>query len=346
MQTETSNVATRARLNAGRQWIGIRNLEFIEEVQPRAGLDRGWVNDLSRFRLEGSEFPPIRVYQTPDGRLIPGEGHHRSMAMASAGEDQILCNVVDGTMEDAIIFAAGSNRSNGVKPMGPKDITKAVEMLLSLDAWWGRSDNSIANHVGTNRGKVKTIRSRICAMTGRSAPEFAEASNGRTVRYWRGTKNASVLTRQISRKDDGRYRASVDGKFIHGTTPESVREQLEQKAEEAASRKVSLSYSAIKGRLNQLGFQAVFEKGLYPGLSAFHYPGLVASPCDLKDKVALPVAVASLIAARRLKEPGARLVIICYACDGGMSRRSIDLYRAEGFEFLTPEELTESLKES
>jgi hypothetical protein len=124
--------ATKARLSEGRQWIGIKNLLTPETVQPRAGIDKDWVASLQAFRVEGSEFPPARVYQLPDGSLILSEAHHRRWALLGNNETDMLCEVVDGSMEDAIVYAAGSNTSNGVKPMGPKDITAALKVMGRL----------------------------------------------------------------------------------------------------------------------------------------------------------------------------------------------------------------------
>ena len=80
---------------------------------------------------------------TDDGRLL-GEN-----------EADMLCEIIDGTMEEAIVYAAGSNKSNGVKPMSPTDVTKAIEMLFGIESWWNRSDNRVSIHVGCGPQKSK-----------------------------------------------------------------------------------------------------------------------------------------------------------------------------------------------
>jgi hypothetical protein len=159
-------------LKPGKQWIGLEHLTWDEAVQPRAAVDRAWASELTGFLKEGSAFPPIDVFQLEDGTLLPASGHHRAIATGSAGESQILCEVRNGTREDAIVFAAGSNKSNGVKPMGPKDVTKAVEMLFSIEGWWEKTDNQIADHAGTSKAKVRKIRDRINERDGRKLPDF------------------------------------------------------------------------------------------------------------------------------------------------------------------------------
>ena len=48
--------ATKARLTPGRKWIGIKNLEAPDELQPRAGIDKDWVSQLEGFRRDGLNF--------------------------------------------------------------------------------------------------------------------------------------------------------------------------------------------------------------------------------------------------------------------------------------------------
>jgi hypothetical protein len=87
------------------------------------------------------------------------------------------------------------------------------------------------------------------------------------------------------------------------------------------------------------------KSGVYPGVRASYRAGVTCCPCDFSTNEDLRLAIANLIAARRYKgDLTARMVVLCHPEDG--PAKLMDLYRAEGFEFLTPEELTESLKES
>lgn len=352
---ETSGAKAKGLLKPGRQWIGINNIILDEKFQPRAKTDFEWVHDLSGFRKDGSEFPPVKVYQLPDGRLVAASGFHRIPAMKMAGEDQILCDVVDGTEEDAIVFAAGSNKGNGVKPMGPKDITKAVEMLLAT-AWWSRSNMSIADHVGCSSTKVKAIRTRLSAQTGKPLPENVEDKQGRSVAYKKATSPGTPrkITRTRGRK--GRpgvhggsyhYQATYRGKGITATTYEAVEKKLNKLIEADKSK---MTMPAMKTALvNTMGFDHVYgqSEGMarrsFPGLFSYYLKNTLCTPCDFANPDAITSAVGRLIAARRYRgNLSARMVVLCYPEDG--PAKVLDLYRAEGFEFLTPEELAESLK--
>ena len=56
----------------------------------------------------------------------------------------------------------------------------------------------------------------------------------------------------------------------------------------------------------------------------------------------LPSTIGSLRAAGRHTAADSRMIVVCYPDDG--SKRILDLFRADGIEFMTPEELVELLK--
>lgn len=343
-QNTTGQVINKARLTPGRQWVAINNIEWPVEVQPRAGIDMEWVRQLSEFRKEGSEFPPIKVFQTPEGRLIGAEGHHRSLAMFKADEDQILCDVVDGTMEDAIVYAAGSNRSNGVKPMGPKDITKAIEMLLAIDDWWRKSTTIIAKHVGCSSNKVTKIRARISAETGKPLPEIVETCNGGKKPRKRARGNEPRKISRCQDKPGGKtyYRTRYKNQEIRGETPEEVQNKMNLLINKDSFK---LAPRSIDAFLEHNGFaKAGFKSKEHPGLSGiYRRNSRLCSSCDFVDVNSLPLCIGRLVGGRRHgNDLAVRMIVLCYPEDG--PQKVIDLYRAEGFEFLTPEELAEELK--
>ncbi len=340
--------ATKARLSEGRQWIGIKNLEAPDEVQPRAGIDKDWVSQLATFRREGSEFPPARAYQLPDGRLILAEGHHRRWALLGENEADMLCDVVDGTMEEAIVYAAGSNKSNGVKPMSPKDVTKALEMLLAVDKWWHYSNQKIADHVGCSCGKVFAIMTRISRETGKEIPRTKEAIDG-------SVRNNFIRhnSRQVAiYKNSGQhfYRASYKGNRFFGSTQKEVREKLQLVFSEEDKR-VNL-IAKVGGIIRRHGFKSFNWNGKkYPGITGHYSDGIVAIPCDFKKRDSLLESVGSLeflliaigksIAGRQKNRQTFRSVIVCYRNDG--PKEAIELFEQAGYEFMTPDELIASL---
>jgi hypothetical protein len=344
MKTTTTEGVNKARLTPGQQWVGIKNIILDERMQPRHETDFKWMSELTAFRKDGSEFPAVRVYQLPDGRLFAASGHHRIPAMQHANEEQVLCDVVDGTEEDAIVFAAGSNKGNGVKPMGPKDITKAVEMLLAIDAWWEKGNPSIGRHVGCSNGKVAKIRSRFAEHHSKELPEVVERSNGvfQPYRTFMTTGKKKITKRRYLNGKVSGVQTKHRGRTIYAPTDEVLQAKIDA-IMEAESRR--LTAKGLDQVLLRNGFVKLLPMSGYGGIGGVKSRGSVmCTPCDCKVVESIPQAIGKLIAVRRYKgDLTARMVVLCYPEDG--PAKVLDLYRAEGFEFLTPEELIESLKE-
>ena len=157
------------------------------------------------------------------------EGHHRRWALLGAGEAEMLCEVVDGTMEDAIEHAAGSNKSNGVKPMGPKDVTRAVEMILTLDRWWNKSEAVIGRRIGCSSGKVASIRKRMSDATGKVINVLVEyeRNDQRGNRYVK--KRSNNRQRDVAISSCGSiFQGTYKNKKYYAKTVELLKSKLEQ----------------------------------------------------------------------------------------------------------------------
>ena len=81
---------------------------------------------------------------------------------SACGNEHIACDVRDGTLSDAILYAAGANKLHGLRRTNA-DKRRAVEMVLGCDKWAGRSDRWIADQVGVNDHTVAKIRCVISA---------------------------------------------------------------------------------------------------------------------------------------------------------------------------------------
>jgi hypothetical protein len=352
-------------LRQGKQMIAIKNIVFDPALQPRENVDNAWSNDLSRFAKEGSAFPPIRVFQLNDGTLLAAEGWHRRDATVSIGAVDMLCEVVNGTREDAIVWAAGSNKSNGVRPMGPKDITKAVEMLFEIEKYRSASALSISVIVGCTSAKVSGIRNRMISEGQLKAPDFYVDKSGRNTKGIRphGIPTVSPVFR------GGRplgFQAKWCGKQYYGHTEDEVREKIREAKEQGDKKKHK--FNSMKNFCSRYGFVSIFGhhangNGIYPGISkVWHRPGVICVFCDFSDRNTLLKAVGTIdtaidiqnaeklltargqiVAAEYKKELGCRKVIICYKEDGPFYL--MELFKAAGFEFMTPDELIDSLKE-
>lgn len=377
--------ASKVRLRPGIQWLGLHILILDEKFQPRGETNLKWCNYLSARHKEGSVFDPIVVFQLPDGRLVVVAGFHRYTALQLAGETDIRCDVRNGTEEEAIVFAAGSNRdADGKRKMTDGDITKAVEMLFQIESWWTTSNSLVAEHVGCSNAKVGMIRARISLETGRSIPDRILTSRGNTLlrkgrHQLRQPEDAEKLTVYVVKDEE--YAAGVkfqcstrvtdsDGKLrvrtVTGPTEESVRAKLRLLLEENIQNKQvvrarqQLRRAKVGEFLKRRAFKGLVKGGnnhRYPGIVGWYRPGMVIVACEFAGNhqlpqaigvaeraiVALDIAAGQSIACQALsRDASARKIILCYKEDGPFWL--IDLYRQAGFEFMTPDELIESLK--
>jgi len=223
-------------MKPGVQWIRIDRLTFDPDCQPRFDTNRDYASKLAAFVIGGTVFPACAGFQSPDGTIYMGEGFHRRDAMHGAGKTDMLVDLKNGTKQDAIIFAAGSNNKaiGGPLFMSDKDITRAVEMLLAIDEWWLRTDRSIARYVGCSDKKVAQIRARLSIQNGRLIHPKVEFPDGRS----RARNNSASESRTIIPHAGGGYRASYKGKRVCGATPEIVRAKLNEAMEASPPQKL------------------------------------------------------------------------------------------------------------
>jgi len=347
--------ATKARLSPGRQWIGIKNLEAPDELQPRAGIDKDWVSQLEGFRRDGSEFPPARVYQLADGRLMLAEGHHRRWALLGAGESDMLCEVVDGTMEDATEHAAGSNKSNGVKPMGPKDVTKAIEMLLSVGAWQKRSALMIARKVGCSPAKATLLKKLWFRNRGTEIPDEEINGSFRKATIWNPRQGGypPIFTKKDPEGGESHgVRCKVFRKWVTAKTEPELKARVDEILNDRVKQKRTLNSSNLRSLLKPFGFKSLGHKTVSSlKMACLWGPGVICTWADLEGANEiyacvgllniLSVAAGKLKAAQRLSPLDSRLVIIGYKdCT---NNSIIELFEDAGYEFMTPDELIKSL---
>lgn len=334
--------ATKARLNEGRQWIGIKNLEAPDEVQPRASIDKDWVSQLVTFRREGSEFPPARVYQLPDARLILAEGHHRRWALLGDNEADMLCDVVDGTMEEAIVHASGSNKSNGVKPMSAKDIKKATWMLFRADnSWLHKPAKSIAAHIGNSY--VTAAKHRLEY----AAEHHIKIEEIETTRGFVPVEKCSVRSRMRKVGEDGHV--SYRGKQYH-----VGREHANERIDvvnllngSAVHGRWQLSGDAIRNRLLKIGIHARLSLNKSSSMLGTcviidHVAAIsrFVRTRNSKDSYKFASACWFALANREVHCPKGRAIIVGYEMPNG---KSADVARSYGIELMEPDELIKSL---
>ena len=126
-------------------------------TQVRAVIDPDVVDDYAQRLQEGVEFPPVVVFRDGSGTHL-ADGFHRVPAHRRAGRTEIAAHVHDGTVQDALWFALGANRTHGHR-LTCADKAHAVK--LALAAWPDRSQRRIGDQVGCSHQYVGKIRAQV-----------------------------------------------------------------------------------------------------------------------------------------------------------------------------------------
>lgn len=126
----------------------------IADLQARAATDDKTIEEYSENVTAGEKFPPVVVFH--DGKkYYLADGFHRYFGFKKAGLLDILADVRSGSRKDALWFAAGANKTHGLK-RSPADKRHAVELALRERP--ELSDRSVAQHVGVSNTFVGEVR--------------------------------------------------------------------------------------------------------------------------------------------------------------------------------------------
>ena len=141
----------------------ISDIKRNPATQPRTKMDMATVEEYSESLKGGSKFPPLVVFKVNDEYILV-DGYHRHWAAHSAGIKKYYCEVHEGTMRDAILFASGVNATHGLRRTN-EDKRRAVERLLVDDEWGKWSDNKIAEICNVSHPFVGKLRGNSCNVT-------------------------------------------------------------------------------------------------------------------------------------------------------------------------------------
>ena len=125
-------------------------------LQSRVEISEDAVTEYANDITNGDIFPPVLVYF--DGiHFYLADGYHRYHAHKRAGKVSIACEVVNGTLRDAIYRSTGVNAKNGMRPTYA-DRRKSVMTLLDDFEWSMKNNTEIAKHVGVSVSFVSNLR--------------------------------------------------------------------------------------------------------------------------------------------------------------------------------------------
>ena len=122
--------------------VNVNAITIDGGTQSREKLDEMTVAEYTELIKEGTEFPPISVVSDGNEYYL-ADGFHRLMAAKKAGKASINCDVITGTLRDAILYSLSANHMHGLR-RSIDDKRKAVLTMLADVEWSDWSDREIA----------------------------------------------------------------------------------------------------------------------------------------------------------------------------------------------------------
>jgi hypothetical protein len=141
--------------------LNLDKIKIDGGTQSRAKIDQDVVSEYADLIKSGTIFPAVTVFH--DGaEYFLADGFHRYFANRKAGSPNILVEIHEGTLRDAILHSYGANHSHGLRRTAA-DKRKAVVGMLSDIEWQDWSDREIAKHCRVSPMLVATVRKELGA---------------------------------------------------------------------------------------------------------------------------------------------------------------------------------------
>jgi uncharacterized ParB-like nuclease family protein len=137
--------------------LSIAKIVTTKGTQTRVATDEDTIAEYAEAMQAGAEFPPVVVFH--DGTIFyAADGFHRILSACRIGRKTITAEVHKGSRQDALIYALGANRANGLRRKN-EDKRKCVEIALREFEGW--SDHKIAEVCGVSQPFVLKVRPQV-----------------------------------------------------------------------------------------------------------------------------------------------------------------------------------------
>ena len=218
--------------------ISISEIVRDTSLQPRAQLDSGTIQEYADAIKAGAEFPPVDIWETPEGMLL-SSGFHRVAAYETAGVKNIPAEIHQGTRRDALWHAVGENKSHGNRRK-PEDTARAVSLALADPELSTRSNRVIADHIGVGETTVRRHRDEFNCASG--AVEKTIGKDGKA----RPAKTKSPEAIAAAEKKKAESKAKADAREAEREAKRKAKEEVERKRKEEKEAKKLAKEQAAK----------------------------------------------------------------------------------------------------
>jgi hypothetical protein len=137
----------------------LEKIKLLSEVQPRVKLDEETIETYAQQMNADDLFPPVDIFDDGEN-MVCADGHFRIEALKRIGRSSVAANVHEGTIHDAMLFAAAANGQHG-RPLTRDDKVQVVRRLLADLEWGSKSDSAIARFIHVSQPFVSSVRTRM-----------------------------------------------------------------------------------------------------------------------------------------------------------------------------------------
>ena len=128
-------------------------------TQARLKLDYDVVKEYAECMKDGDKFPPVTVFHDGSEYWL-ANGFHRYFATKSNGELEIECEVKQGTLDDAVLYAFSADGRQGLS-RSDEDKRSIIIRMLQHPVWGKWSNAEIAKHVGVSKMTVGRVKASL-----------------------------------------------------------------------------------------------------------------------------------------------------------------------------------------
>jgi len=143
--------------------LNINAIRIDGGTQSRDIIDQDTINTYAEAMAAGDKFPEVTVYFNGLEYYL-ADGFHRYFATKKLGKTSIGCNVVTGTLRDAILFSKGANADNGLHRSNATKRKCVVDMLQDFE-WQFWNNAEIAKACRVSAEYVRRIKAELGVQT-------------------------------------------------------------------------------------------------------------------------------------------------------------------------------------
>jgi ParB-like chromosome segregation protein Spo0J len=177
--------------------INLAKIRIDCGTQSRTKIDDLVVAQYSEAIKSGVIFPNVVVFH--DGlEYYLADGFHRFLATKAAGSPGIACEVINGTLRDALLYSNGANGEHGLQRSNADKRNVVIRMLQDIE-WSDWSDREIAKHCHVSAMLVGNIRKEL-------------GMNKEATKFERGGKTHTMKPKE-KKEDEPKEEAEEDWPF-------------------------------------------------------------------------------------------------------------------------------------